>query len=328
MIDGGSLVIVRRVGPFSPASSQPELDQLAGRRPATALRSAGMTPTWSWERGSRHGSNDEPAISMMMRSSPRAMPPWGGGAVLEGFEQESEPRLGLLSCRSPELSNGSLLDVGVVDTDRTAAELDAVHDHIVGARAHLRRGRSPTGRGRSASGLVNGWWMAFQPSGCLRVAFDERETCCTQRNAWRSLGIRLVVPGQLQPQSTEELWRRSQPARPPAAPGLPPRDRERSAVASSSAAVRAVLTWNCSSPSRRRSVRTPWAPAPRAISAHAVDHLATGIRRISPHSEPRSRAPRHRLDRSAEAPETTRAQFISVRSTISRPKRRSGRSEP
>src|SRR5690242_12277427 len=54
------------------------------------------------------------------------------GAVLEGVEEEAEALLGLV-LGDAECPEDLLLHVGAVDTDRAAADLPAVPDHVVGA---------------------------------------------------------------------------------------------------------------------------------------------------------------------------------------------------
>ena len=58
--------------------------------------------------------------------------------VAQRLEQEAEARLGRLGV-DPERGEDLLLDLGVVDTDRAAAELLAVPDDVVGLRQRRAR---------------------------------------------------------------------------------------------------------------------------------------------------------------------------------------------
>ena len=79
-------------------------------------------------------------------------------AVAQRLEQEAEAPLRLLGVHPEDLEDLAL-DRRVVDADRAAAELPAVDDEVVGARAQ----RARVGRGRR-SGAVNGWCSASQRS--------------------------------------------------------------------------------------------------------------------------------------------------------------------
>ena len=71
----------------------------------------------------------------------------------------------------------------VVDTDRAAADLDAVERQVVPARPHRLRDRRTT-----RVGAVNGWWIAVQ-----RPASGSRSNIgksTTHRSSWRSRGTR------------------------------------------------------------------------------------------------------------------------------------------
>src|SRR5205814_9885274 len=59
-------------------------------------------------------------------------------AVAEGFEQESESRLRILVADA-EGAEHSRLQVGTIDADRSAAELESVEHDVVRARQHGAR---------------------------------------------------------------------------------------------------------------------------------------------------------------------------------------------
>ena len=62
------------------------------------------------------------------------MPPWGGGAVPEGLQQEAETLLGAFRGEAQSHQH-TLLQLHSINTDGAAADLAAIHDHIVGAGA-------------------------------------------------------------------------------------------------------------------------------------------------------------------------------------------------
>ena len=63
------------------------------------------------------------------------MPPCGGGAVLQGFQQEPEFQLRFFLV-DPQQFEHFFLHVRVVDTDTAAADLVAVQHQVVGAGVH------------------------------------------------------------------------------------------------------------------------------------------------------------------------------------------------
>ena len=79
-----------------------------------------------------------PASSITSRSSPTAMPPCGGAPKRKRVEQEAES-LARFGGGDAEDAEHPLLQLGVVDTDRAAGELDAVEHDVVGERARRRR---------------------------------------------------------------------------------------------------------------------------------------------------------------------------------------------
>ena len=60
------------------------------------------------------------------------------GAVLEGVQQEAEPRLGFLLADAHHVEH-AVLDVAAVDTDGAAADLVAVADDVVGVGQSVAR---------------------------------------------------------------------------------------------------------------------------------------------------------------------------------------------
>ena len=79
-----------------------------------------------------------PASSMHTRSQPNAMPPCGGGPVLERVEQEPELRA-RLGGRQPDHVEHGLLHRGLVDTDGPAADLVPVAHDVVGVGQRAAR---------------------------------------------------------------------------------------------------------------------------------------------------------------------------------------------
>ena len=63
------------------------------------------------------------------------MPPCGGAPYDERLEQEAELRARLL-LGQPQQRKHARLQVGVVDTQRAAADLEAVHHEVVGVGQH------------------------------------------------------------------------------------------------------------------------------------------------------------------------------------------------
>ena len=58
-----------------------------------------------------------------------------GSAVLKGVDQEAEAVVGVLMTEAEDLEH-TLLYLGIVDTDGTAAHLGAVEHEVVGIGAH------------------------------------------------------------------------------------------------------------------------------------------------------------------------------------------------
>ena len=93
-------------------------------------------------------------------------------AVLERLEQEAELPSGLVGIDA-QGGEDALLDRGVGDADAPAADLPAVDDQVVGARAH-REWILLEQVEIVAWTIVNGWWAALISPVSL-AAFEHRE---------------------------------------------------------------------------------------------------------------------------------------------------------
>ena len=76
----------------------------------------------------------------------------GRGAVAQRVEQEAEALVGLLLGDADDPEHLAL-DLGRVDSDRAAAQLPAVHDEVIGARA---QGAGVLEEGTQRGGVVGG----------------------------------------------------------------------------------------------------------------------------------------------------------------------------
>ena len=271
------------------------------------------------------------AITSRMLSVPAsehdaAVEPHRDAAVRRGAEaqrpqQEAEARLGLLGGDADHRQR-PLLQVGAVDADRAAAGLVAVDDEVVGLRQH----RAGIGlqqrlvlRPRRREDVVLG-----HPALLVRVEVVGREVDDPGERPG-ALGDQLEALRQVRPQRAEHalhhrplvggeedrvaLRRRPSPRAGRRAP--PRRGTWRSASAPRRTPPAAGTRAPCRpTPWRRRPARRARAAPGRAPPGHASA-------RTTP---PPSAAPRKTLN---SEPRTS-----SVTSAISRPKRRSGRSEP
>lgn len=96
----------------------------------------------------------------------------GRCSILESIHQEAKLRLGALGRESEHLKH-LLLQLRVVDTERTAAHLDAVADEVVGLGAHLLR---MLVQEREIVGVGHGEGMVGGHEALLLVApLEERE---------------------------------------------------------------------------------------------------------------------------------------------------------
>ena len=90
-----------------------------------------------------------------MRSRPRAIPPCGRRAVLEGLQEEAEALLGLLVGHGQDLED-LRLQRRVVDAEAAAADLGPVQHDVVGLGPHLP-GSVSSSATSSSRGAVKGW---------------------------------------------------------------------------------------------------------------------------------------------------------------------------
>ncbi len=115
-------------------------------------------------------------------------------AVAQRVEQEPEARLGLLLAHAEHVED-LLLDLGPVDTDRPAADLDAVEHDVVAARAH--RARVLEGAQRRGEGVVQ------RAPALLGLAPLEHRRVDDPQRAVAALRHEVELAGELQPDLAE-----------------------------------------------------------------------------------------------------------------------------
>ena len=93
-------------------------------------------PAWFFGNASESRMNGSSRSAISSRSMPEAIPPCGGAPIAERVEQEAELRPLLLG-RDVQQAEHLRLELGLVDPERAAGELDPVADQVVGDR--LRR---------------------------------------------------------------------------------------------------------------------------------------------------------------------------------------------
>ena len=263
-----------------------------------------------------------PASSITSRSSPSAMPPCGGAPNDERLEQEAELLGGLLLARCPRTLEHARLQLGVVDAQRAAADLVAVHHEVVGCSSAPRRDRSRCSSTCSSNGRVNGWWFAAQRSSSSSHLNIGKSTTHSVSKPVRSIPS---SSARLQAQHAEHLVgdvaRVGDHADQVA--GL---DAERLAQRGHLVLGEELRDRRLTSPSRRER-------DPRQALGARVDREL--VERVDPAAAPVARALGvERLDRAAgreragEDLELARREDRRETSTSSMPKRVSGRSEP
>ena len=119
-------------------------------------------------------------------------------AVAQRVEQEAEARLRLL-LGDAERGEHLLLDLGAVDTDRAAADLDAVDHDVVAARAQRARVGEVAGRG--------GERMVHRVPAALGLVVLEHREVDDPQHVVAALGDEAEAPRQLQPQRAERRRR-------------------------------------------------------------------------------------------------------------------------
>ena len=248
-----------------------------------------------------------------MRSIPKAIPPCGGAPIASASSRK--PNFGSLLLRGElEDAEDRCLELGLVDPERAAAELDARCRR--GRRRTRRRCRDPRRRAPPTPGVgrVNGWWPAAQRSSSSSHSNIGKSVIQTNRQASSS-----TSPSS-RPRCSRSAPRTRETSAGSSAPKSTVEPGSRAEDASSSSAERNFAIGERTSPSS--SIDEVREPLRSPLLGELLEPLELGARELLRHAE--------EADTQAALAKTPNSEprVTSVASSISRPKRRSGLSEP
>ena len=104
----------------------------------------------------------------------------------------------------PRAAEDAHLQLGVVDAQRTAADLEAVHDQVVAVRQRRSRIASRAVRRARRTGSVNGWWFASQRSSSASHLNSGKSTT---HSVVEAVALDAELVGHLEAQHAEDLVR-------------------------------------------------------------------------------------------------------------------------